>query len=922
MALTVDPSLFEDHPSISTIEKASRFLQVLRSSMKLEDAPSSFLSEKCIQKLLQENPMYYTNLIRCHAHRTFSELEDTPLLCPYPSKLIWEESCYLAAVQSCLEHLRDSSDALRDPAASSFWAPKKLKLKVGYDFKYADHIRSLEIPSLTNTDKPVLLLHDFGTFSSIPILNKRIARIYRSDKNSFFVNASASGKTRLLLEGLQQNWGLYFTAAVDFSTLGSRDIAMTLTSFEVSRAFNEILPPKEDPTFVTCLDMNTRLPYRQFSEVLLARLVVFRRFLETSSGRPDDQMRHRWLLAQLQPFLLQATKGSKRDPFLELRGIMQRWVVPDEFFDTAIRETLDSIFSLCPRTPGTPLFIVIDEGNVLANGGQYTFSHAFKDGRPILNELLTTWQHHLQAYEVTVIVAGTEIPQEDFQGEKWSKYQWCSDTGDFNTPELQRQYTSQFLPSSMTSSPSGEEFQSRMWKWFRRRHRFTAGVVFQLLTFGFQSPHRLLDCLISLQTGYDPHDGDCYSHAEDEVDFGRPYARLEMPDPRYYPSVKATIHDALIHCLVTLDHRLIFGIDRIDAVSQGIGRFVDPNMEHIVIDEPLCLVSCAQWFADKKKSLTDINFYLSVDRRYERPLSTTCFVALCLAHIFSKPRALADVFSFPSVQPEWANQSANLVDFSSADFGEKETGVLHYTPGTSRRLAYIAETQADTLTWLKDKHRTVFCIHSANSASPTLLFSLMLADESLIWLFLHVHIDGKTEELVANAELQDMLKALQPENLFNRRTNDEMCTPESPTADQGSPSLLETPSTAKSESSDPLKESEVSDNIRQLLETLPNRNQRAGACSVLRVVASLGADPKLDRLDVDADYPIAELNTRFVQSITEKFSAKDILEDVVANATYIGGHTGVKRKSIDDGPTLKRQRSASLFNNSVQEVDV
>ncbi len=106
------------------------------------------------------------------------------LLCPYPSKLIWEESRYLAAVQSYLEHLRDSSDALHDPAASSFWAPNKLNPKVGYDLKYADHIRSLKIPSLTNTDKPVLLLHDFGTFSSIPILNKRIARIYRSDKNS------------------------------------------------------------------------------------------------------------------------------------------------------------------------------------------------------------------------------------------------------------------------------------------------------------------------------------------------------------------------------------------------------------------------------------------------------------------------------------------------------------------------------------------------------------------------------------------------------------------------------------------------------------------------------------------------------------------------------------------------------------------
>ncbi|KAK0222118.1 hypothetical protein IW262DRAFT_1552776 [Armillaria fumosa] len=434
------------------------------------------------------------------------------------------------------------------------------------------------------------------------------------------------------------------------------------------------------------------------------------------------------------------------------------------------------------------------------------------------------------------------------------------------------------------SSPSGGEFQSRVWKWFRG------------------SPRRLLDCPVFLQTSYDPHDGDIYSHAEDEVDFRRPYARVEMPEPQHYPSVKATIHDALIHCLVTqVDCRLIFGIDRVDSVSRGIGRFVDLNMEQIAIDGPLCLVSCAQWFADEKKSLRDINFYLSVDRKYQRPLSATCFVALYLTHVFSEPRALADVFSFREDLPEWANQTANLVDFASTDLGEKETGVFHYTPGTSRRLAYVAETPVDTLTWLKDKHRTVFCIHYANSANPALTFSLKLEDGSLAWLFLHVNLDRSAEELVPETELQDMLKVLQPEHLFNERTNDETSTP-------GTPSPVETPSTAKSERSVP---PEVSDDIRKLLESLPNRNRSAGTGSVLRVVASPRADAKIGCLDVDVTHPIAELNTHFVQSITEKFSAKDILEDVVANATYIGGYTGVKRKNISDsdGPTLRRQRS-------------
>ncbi|KAK0485287.1 hypothetical protein EDD18DRAFT_1467200 [Armillaria luteobubalina] len=872
MAHIVDLSILDDYPYLSDFEQASRFLKTLRSSMKLEDVPPSFLSESCIQRLLRENPMYYVNLARRHADGRLAEFEDTPLLCPYSSELTWKGSRYLAAVQSYLGRLHHGSDALSNPAAS-FWAPSTLRFKDGYSFKYADHIQSLEIPRLVNAKEPVLLLHDFGTFPSNALLSQRMARIYQGKTNCFFVNGSASGKTRLLLEGLHENWGFYFTAAIDSSTLGSRDISRMLLSFDMESVFNTILPPKDDPTFETCLDVNTRFACRQFSVILLARLVVFKRFLEDASGNPDDGMRYRWLLAQLQPFFLQSSaKKSKRDPFDELKDIMQEWVVPIEFFDEAICETLDSIFSLLPGAPGTPLFIVIDEGNVLADGGEFSFSDAFGEGRPILKELLTTWKHHLQSYDVMLIVAGTEIPQKHFQGDEWSDFQWSSDTGDFGVPEVQREYVSKFLPPALVSSPAGEELQLRIWRWFRGRHRLTASVISQLLTTDFQSPHRLLDFLVWLATD---------------------------------PSVKAAIHDALIHCLVTLDHRLIFGTDRIDAVSRGVGRFIDPNMEQIVIDEPLCLVTCARWFADKKTSLTDIDSYLSVDRKYQRPLSTTCFVALCLAHVFSQPRGLVDVFSFTGALPEWANQTANLVDLST------DLGMLHYTPGTSRRLAYVAETPADTLTWLKDKHRTVFCIHSANSASPALLFSLRLADGSCVWLFLHVNLDGSAEGLVPKTELQDMLKALQPEHLFNERTNEETPTPESPTGDQGSPSPVEIPSTVKSETSYPPKESEESDDIRKLLEGLPNRNRSAGACSVLRVVASLRADAKIDRLDVDVNHPIAELNTRFVQSITEKFSGKDILEDIVANATHTGGYMGVKRKTIDDseGPTLKRQRS-------------
>ncbi|KAK0449413.1 hypothetical protein EV421DRAFT_1900103 [Armillaria borealis] len=370
----------------------------------------------------------------------------------------------------------------------------------------------------------------------------------------------------------------------------------------------------------------------------------------------------------------------------------------------------------------------------------------------------------------------------------------------------------------------------------------------------------------------------CYGFGYVVLDYGdreRPWILMEYIEAREVSSLSCAHRGKIMHAVKALHHLGYTHGDVLENIVWTTGG--DP----VVVG--LGGVRTHWCRGDACVEIEDVWVCLGLMREDEE-LWSSVVRRKRVAHVFSQPRAPADVFSFPGALPEWANQTANL-------------------PGTSRRLACVTETQSDTLAWLKDEHRTAFCIHSANSS---LLFSLRLADESLVWLFLHVYLEGKTEELLGQAELQDMLKALQPEHLFNECTNGETCTLVSPTADQGSPSPVETPSTAKSETSDPSKKSEVSDDIRKLLESLPNRNRSAGTCSVLRVVASPRADAKLDRLDVDAGYPIAELNTRFVQNITERFSAKDILEDVVANATYIWGYMGVKRKNIGDldGPKV------------------
>ncbi|SJL07187.1 uncharacterized protein ARMOST_10530 [Armillaria ostoyae] len=435
--------------------------------------------------------------------------------------------------------------------------------------------------------------------------------------------------------------------------------------------------------------------------------------------------------------------------------------------------------------------------------------------------------------------------------------------------------------------------------------------VFPFDAFG-EVEFRAYVALGELQGGVVP---ECYGFGYVVLDYGdreRPWILMEYIEARAVSSLSRAHRGKIMHAVKALHQLSYTHGDVLENIVWTTGE--DP----VVVG--LGGVRTHWCRGDACVEIEDVRVRLGLMREDEELWSFVVRrkrVALRLVHVFSQPRAPADVFSFPD-----ANETANLVDFASTDLGEKETGMLHYTPGTSRRLACVAETQSDTLAWLKDEHRTVFCIHSATCF---LLFSLRLADGSLVWLFLHVHLEGKTEELLGKAELQDMLKALQPEHLFNEPVDARTGIDTSLPTDSAPP--LGTTSTTKSELSDTAKGSKVLDDVLELLESLPKRNQGVGTCNVLRVIASLHTDVKLGRLDADAEHPIAELNTRFVQSITEKFSVKDILEDVVANATYLGrGYTGVKRKSIDDsgsdGPTLKRPWSASLFNNSVQEVDV
>ncbi|KAJ7587162.1 hypothetical protein C8J56DRAFT_787189, partial [Mycena floridula] len=91
-------------------------------------------------------------------------------------------------------------------------------------------------------------------------------------------NGTATGKTRLLYEGLCQHWGFYFTMVVDTSGLGANDIERTMAiGLDGGGGLVAVdLPPVNSMAFEPIFASNHRVAHRRFSAVLLSRLVLYR----------------------------------------------------------------------------------------------------------------------------------------------------------------------------------------------------------------------------------------------------------------------------------------------------------------------------------------------------------------------------------------------------------------------------------------------------------------------------------------------------------------------------------------------------------------------------------------------------------------------------------------------------------------------
>ncbi|KAG5732821.1 hypothetical protein E4T56_gene2751 [Termitomyces sp. T112] len=718
-------------------------------------------------------------------------------------------------------------------------------------------IRKLDLQSLTEEERvPSMLFYELGSFINDPDLNERVRSLFCKGQNTFLVNASATGKTRLLYEGLCQHWGLYITAHADEGE--ARALQLTLDDrIRLESDLVEFLPRASALGFEIMLAKNREITYRRFSAVLLAHLYIFRAFLtavHTHVGIIADIQKRRWLLAQLYSPLLDSS-----DPHREIIRAIE--LAPLDLIDEQLTLVVTDIRSLLPESVLTDgLYIAIDEANV-AMRDIYSSKHGDTGPYPALVEIIRTWRARLALLEVpiTFIVAGIEIPQEYFPStsEEWSSWRWTSDTGAFRDPETQRKFILPFLPPSFAESLQGQALLERVWDWCRPRRRLTTSYIVMLLQDKLAHPHGVLDRWIEGLTGFTAFDSNEYSIEEGPCEI-RPFFRNigSCIARRDRPYVQSAAHEVIMTYIITGKHPACFDINKVDIVSSGVGEFKDKDMSVISSDQPGPTIAAAVWLSkasysrEEPRSLTSFKDFCSYfQSRWPKgdTYASASYIALYLAHAFKGEgnRLLSNIFTLLSA-PSWLvmnrKVSTQLVMLQKDDHGIVKEFTI--TPSAllpeARPLGYAASTPNDVVAWLRHERPGAFCL-CPHGCEADLIFVLRHRG-IYVWVLLRTTGQGSTIP-VDSSDLPSEFEKLSVENLFPNESA-----------------------------------TELSDNLLNAFKALPNCH--TGQLPLLRVVATFPSETILHEKRIKGP-PAAMLNTATFQAVTEPIPREDLLKTLV-----------------------------------------
>ncbi|KAG6875290.1 hypothetical protein C0992_004427 [Termitomyces sp. T32_za158] len=421
------------------------------------------------------------------------------------------------------------------------WIPKTT------DIRIQQHFTRLQIPTLDH--KPSLLLHGLGDPDAFDFATPRHASqpsrpsratVFRSifpagpssvdAKHSVLFNTSGAGKTRLILQGLCDEWGFYLTCSRQASEVGSADIENVL---HPRIGHLKICGLIEHPSSLLEFEKNEQHAERCFIAVLTARFVVLLCLLaafEVRFGVPTagqiSVLRKLWLFVQLDTRLL----GQPGHP--DILSELTTLLCHVEKHDTLITDYV-RLFNICKEFlgPATRIYCVLDEAQTAANSYQSAFLNSDRNQeRPTLRAMLRIWSD-LGMQHVTT---GTSLNLEHINDALSStilKYanvpkKAVTETGSFvEEPDQVEGFLRYYLPSWLVESESGKELIERAKYWLYGRPRFITSYVTCLIENHFKCPHQVLTKHIKNITNFVPADAKFWEDLEDSIN-----AQSEEPE--------------------------------------------------------------------------------------------------------------------------------------------------------------------------------------------------------------------------------------------------------------------------------------------------------------------------------------------------------------------------------------------------------
>jgi hypothetical protein len=202
-------------------------------------------------------------------------------------------------------------------------------------------------------------------------------------------------------------------------------------------------------------------------------------------------------------------------------------------------------------------------------------------------------------------------------------------------------------------------------------------------------------------------------------------------------------------------------------VEYGVARF--NNRRDILADEPLALLAIAHYFTAEKT--WNLEYFLvdalTTSNESARGIALEHFGAYLLGLAFKSPRKLSSVFKnfgsnalgdevgeLVAIHRIDGECICNRVDISS---DEGPTYILGRSP----------RTEEETLQWLENPRRSVFCF-PVHTLGPDLIFMLRLSDGRVIRVL--VQFKHNTQSKMGPKETEDALHSVDPEKFLSQRS--------------------------------------------------------------------------------------------------------------------------------------------------------